>query len=285
LGAKDARENYKIEKLNEIIRLKDQATATKDIIKLESVDLPKALKAGADARRKLAEESTALLLGTFASQGKTITPAQQQEVLARNLDKVGLNKEAKEARSVNEANKALGAGALKPFGPKLEEAKGTKSVADQYADSVLGGMLTGYKGFQEFAAKQAVEVPVELRIPKDQKDFAELLFGSQLAAKVVSTGTTNNTNTPPTGTIPNRRASGGRAYGDTLVGEHGPELVRFNRPGHVYTAAETSAMMNRSNPASNVDNSRVVHVGQIVTPAARTETASRALLTQLVRGF
>ena len=43
-------------------------------------------------------------------------------------------------------------------------------------------------------------------------------------------------------TLTGERANGGYASGVTLVGERGPELVDFNRPGMVYTAEQTRGM-------------------------------------------
>jgi hypothetical protein len=296
--AKTARDAYKLEVLAEEGRAIDLKDSNDQLAKTYAVTLPKALEAWTKAREAAALKEADLLIGEAAASGNPLSIDQQAELRRQRLNAKGLTDQAKDykvqsagqvvgdlkiasdARSEGEARSLADAGQAALRDNLSKNASFSQKLAQATEKSLYGATLNWASTVSRAAP---TEIPVELKISKDQKDFAELLFGSQLAAKVVSTGT--NTNTPPSGTIPNRRASGGRAYGDTLVGEHGPELVRFNRPGHVYTAAETHAMMNRSNPASNVDNSRVVHVGQIVTPAARTETASRALLTQLVRGF
>lgn len=47
-------------------------------------------------------------------------------------------------------------------------------------------------------------------------------------------------------------ASGGLAYGQALVGEQGPELVDFASPGRVYSAANTSVMLNNDDIVSEL---------------------------------
>jgi len=44
--------------------------------------------------------------------------------------------------------------------------------------------------------------------------------------------------------IPQFASGGSASPGMAIVGEQGPELVRFNRPGHVFTASETRGMMS-----------------------------------------
>lgn len=49
-----------------------------------------------------------------------------------------------------------------------------------------------------------------------------------------------------------KRASGGMASGLTIVGEKGPELVNFTRPGMVYTAERTQGMLSGGNNETRV---------------------------------
>jgi hypothetical protein len=61
-------------------------------------------------------------------------------------------------------------------------------------------------------------------------------------------------------------ASGGLAQpGLAIVGEKGPELVRFNRPGQVYTASETKAMLGND--------------GKVVAAIAELKAEMRAVVT------
>lgn len=62
------------------------------------------------------------------------------------------------------------------------------------------------------------------------------------------------------------RAAGGMAYGTTLVGERGPELVDFTQPGMVYSADRTRRLMQGlgqgagAGPANPVRGGQVVHI-------------------------
>jgi len=48
-------------------------------------------------------------------------------------------------------------------------------------------------------------------------------------------------------------ARGGMAKpGMALVGEEGPELVRFGAPGQVFTASQTKSILNNDNRAVNI---------------------------------
>jgi hypothetical protein len=58
-------------------------------------------------------------------------------------------------------------------------------------------------------------------------------------------------------------AAGGLAYGMSLVGEHGPELVDFTMPGQVYTANQTRGMFAGNNSMSTSINSMVVELQQL----------------------
>jgi hypothetical protein len=41
-----------------------------------------------------------------------------------------------------------------------------------------------------------------------------------------------------------------------LVGENGPELINFNRPGQVYTAGQTAEIMSGSSLAAEIQGLR-----------------------------
>lgn len=69
--------------------------------------------------------------------------------------------------------------------------------------------------------------------------------------------------------MPDMKATGGRAKGWTIVGEEGPELVNFSRPGMVYTADETAMAMRGINPD-------LVSMGSDYTPTSARVSASGA---------
>ena len=72
--------------------------------------------------------------------------------------------------------------------------------------------------------------------------------------------------------MPDIKATGGRAKGWTIVGEEGPELVNFSRPGMVYTADETAMAMRGINPD-------LVSMGSDYTPTSARVSASGAANT------
>ncbi|CUH96407.1 hypothetical protein P22_2497 [Propionispora sp. 2/2-37] len=75
--------------------------------------------------------------------------------------------------------------------------------------------------------------------------------------------------------VPRRYAAGGNYPGGlALVGEKGPELIHFNRGGHVFTAAETKKIMSQS---AEVKNSRPMIINMnITTPDAASFRRSQS---------
>ncbi|MGI2325898.1 MULTISPECIES: tape measure protein [unclassified Methylococcus] len=84
---------------------------------------------------------------------------------------------------------------------------------------------------------------------------------------------------------PPRHAAGGLARpGWALVGELGPELVNFDRPGRVYTAQDTAKMMAALNAANDAAHER--HAGGGPRDIRRLLQADpRALLQELLGGL
>ena len=60
------------------------------------------------------------------------------------------------------------------------------------------------------------------------------------------------------------RAAGGMAYGTTLVGERGPELVDFTQPGMVYSADRTRRLMQGLGQGAGAGPANPVRGGQVV---------------------
>jgi hypothetical protein len=60
------------------------------------------------------------------------------------------------------------------------------------------------------------------------------------------------------------RASGGMAYGTTLVGERGPELVDFTQPGMVYSADRTRRLIQGLGQGAGAGAANPVRGGQVV---------------------
>ena len=155
--------------------------------------------------------------------------------------------------------------------------KGSHKSSMEIMAQQMSGTYDGLKGFFSdviTGTKSIGEAWQDLgkRIMKIIADMAAEWLASQIIMSLFPSFAPAKTRGGISG-IPGQYAAGGNYPGGlALVGEKGPELINFNRGGHVFTAAETKKMLR-----ADANNTRPMIINMnITTPDASSFRRSQS---------
>lgn len=129
----------------------------------------------------------------------------------------------------------------------------TKSIVNMFVQWMvkrqLSSVLAKTLGRKEAAEQAANEASVGKALVASAVNKSIAMYGPVKGPVLYGTGLSAGIGLGMASyMMPDMKATGGRAKGWTIVGEEGPELVNFSRPGMVYTADETAMAMRGINP-------------------------------------
>lgn len=150
----------------------------------------------------------------------------------------------------------------------------TKSIVNMFVQWMvkrqLSSVLAKTLGRKEAAEQAANEASVGKALVASAVNKSIAMYGPVKGPVLYGTGLSAGIGLGMASyMMPDMKATGGRAKGWTIVGEEGPELVNFSRPGMVYTADETAMAMRGINPD-------LVSMGSDYTPTSARVSASGA---------
>lgn len=150
----------------------------------------------------------------------------------------------------------------------------TKSIVNMFAQWMvkrqLSSVLAKTLGRKEAAEQAANEASVGKALVASAVNKSIAMYGPVKGPVLYGTGLSAGIGLGMASyMMPDMKATGGRAKGWTIVGEEGPELVNFSRPGMVYTADETAMAMRGINPD-------LVSMGSDYTPTSARVSPSGA---------
>ena len=150
----------------------------------------------------------------------------------------------------------------------------TKSIVNMFVQWTikrqLASVLAKTLGRKEAAEQAANEASVGKMLVANAVNKSIAMYGPTAGPTLYGAGLSTGIGLGMAAyMMPDMKATGGRAKGWTIVGEEGPELVNFSRPGMVYTADETAMAMRGINPD-------LVSMGSDYTPTSARVSASGA---------
>ena len=150
----------------------------------------------------------------------------------------------------------------------------TKSIVNMFVQWMvkrqLSSVLAKTLGRKEAAEQAANEASVGKALVASAVNKSIAMYGPVKGPVLYGTGLSAGIGLGMASyMMPDMKATGGRAKGWTIVGEEGPELVNFSRPGMVYTADETAMAMRGINPD-------LVSMGSDYTPTSARVSPSGA---------
>ena len=150
----------------------------------------------------------------------------------------------------------------------------TKSIVNMFVQWTikrqLASVLAKTLGRKEAAEQAANEASVGKMLVANAVNKSIAMYGPTAGPTLYGAGLSTGIGLGMASyMMPDMKATGGRAKGWTIVGEEGPELVNFSRPGMVYTADETALAMRGINPD-------LVSMGSDYTPTSARVSASGA---------
>lgn len=150
----------------------------------------------------------------------------------------------------------------------------TKSIVNMFVQWMvkrqLSSVLAKTLGRKEAAEQAANEASVGKALVASAVNKSIAMYGPVKGPVLYGTGLSAGIGLGMASYVmPDMKATGGRAKGWTIVGEEGPELVNFSRPGMVYTADETAMAMRGINPD-------LVSMGSDYTPTSARVSPSGA---------
>lgn len=150
----------------------------------------------------------------------------------------------------------------------------TKSIVNMFVQWMvkrqLSSVLAKTLGRKEAAEQAANEAAVGKALVASAVNKSIAMYGPVKGPVLYGTGLSAGIGLGMASyMMPDMKATGGRAKGWTIVGEEGPELVNFSRPGMVYTADETAMAMRGINPD-------LVSMGSDYTPTSARVSPSGA---------
>ena len=150
----------------------------------------------------------------------------------------------------------------------------TKSIVNMFVQWMvkrqLSSVLAKTLGRKEAAEQAANEASVGKALVASAVNKSIAMYGPVKGPVLYGTGLSAGIGLGMASyMMPDMKATGGRAKGWTIVGEEGPELVNFSRPGMVYTADETAMAMRGINPD-------LVSMGSDYTPTSARVSSSGA---------
>lgn len=150
----------------------------------------------------------------------------------------------------------------------------TKSIVNMFVQWMvkrqLASVLAKTLGKKEAAEQAANEASVGKMLVANAVNKSIAMYGPTAGPTLYGAGLSTGIGLGMASyMMPDMKATGGRAKGWTIVGEEGPELVNFSRPGMVYTADETAMAMRGINPD-------LVSMGSDYTPTSARVSASGA---------
>ena len=150
----------------------------------------------------------------------------------------------------------------------------TKSIVNMFVQWMvkrqLSSVLAKTLGRKEAAEQAANEASVGKALVASAVNKSIAMYGPIKGPVLYGTGLSTGIGLGMASyMMPDMKATGGRAKGWTIVGEEGPELVNFSRPGMVYTADETAMAMRGINPD-------LVSMGSDYTPTSARVSPSGA---------
>lgn len=153
----------------------------------------------------------------------------------------------------------------------------TKSIVNMFVQWMvkrqLSSVLAKTLGRKEAAEQAANEASVGKALVASAVNKSIAMYGPVKGPVLYGTGLSAGIGLGMASyMMPDMKATGGRAKGWTIVGEEGPELVNFSRPGMVYTADETAMAMRGINPD-------LVSMGSDYTPTSARVSPSGAVGT------
>lgn len=218
---------------------RDQVKAAQDAAKAQT----EAIQNAAAAQIKSLQEDIAQQIKDLNDPNKnaamkalkdaTITDLEALQKIAEEA-KIGAEKAAGDAAKAAKQYQTETLNALKAIADKAEDTR--REAAQQYADAKSDAIAAQNRAADE-ARKQLESLDATAGWSSQQKAALEAIARHL-----------DPTFTMPGQVIPSHARGGYAQAGLALVGEQGPELVRFERPAQVLTAQQTREALNGESP-------------------------------------